>query len=152
MCQSAAWLFLCVATTATAPVAVAAENAELAKDEPRQYYDDWVKAASKPYYYCHFYFKRSPTDATYAYYYGIYYPSRGKRVYMYNPQTKRYWGYWENGKYSLLPKEKQKASIDDIAAEDFPKPGKPPLIPDIGDEVEMLPPPADFPKLDDDKP
>jgi len=118
----------------------------------RQYYDGWKKAVSKPYYYRHFYFKKSPADKEYAYHYGIYYPSRGQRVYMYNPQTKRYWGYWDGENYSFLPRNKQKASIDDIPAEDFPKPGKAPMIPEVDDAIIMTPPPNDFPKMNDDKP
>ena len=126
--------------------------AESAEPNPRQYYAGWTKSAAKPYYYRQFYYKKAASDTEYGYHYGIYYPSRGKRVYMYNPQTKKYWGYWDGENYSLLPKEKQKTSIDDIAAEDFPKPGKPPRIPDIDDEITIVAPPSDFPKVDDDKP
>ena len=118
----------------------------------RQYYAGWMKAASKPYYYRNYYYKKAPADKEYSYHYAIYYPSRGKKVYMYNPQTKKYWGYWDGENYSLLPQDKQKASIDDIAAEDFPKPGKAPTIPDIDDAVIIIPPPNDFPKIGDDKP
>jgi hypothetical protein len=117
--------------------------------DARQYYSAWKKHESKPYYYCYYYYKPTATDKTYSYCYGIYYPSRGKRVYMFNPHTKKYWGYWEGDKYSLLPPDKQKASIDDIPAEDFPKPGKAPNIPDTKDEIPMLAPPSDFPKPDD---
>jgi hypothetical protein len=70
---------------------------------------------------------------------------------MYNPQARKYWGAWEGTKYSLLPKEKQKASIDDIAAEDFPPFGAAPDIPGINEKIAMIPP-KDFPKVDDDRP
>jgi len=118
----------------------------------RQYYSSWVKHSVKPYYYRYYYYKPTPSAATYSYHYGIYYPSRGKRIYMFNPHTKKYWGYWDGEQYSLLPKDKQKASIEDIAAEDFPKPGKPPRIPEIDEDLTMLAPPGEFPKSDDDKP
>ena len=113
----------------------------------RQYYSNWAKHPNKPYYY-----KKSASARDYGYHYGIYYPSRGKRVYMYNPHKKTYWGYWEGDNYSLLPPRDRKASIDDIDAESFPKPGKPPAIPESDDKEEMMPPPADFPRLNDDTP
>ena len=123
-----------------------------AQPSARQYYSEWKKHPAKPYYYRSYYYKKSASDREYSYHYGIYYPSRGKRVYMYNPHKKTYWGYWEGEKYSLLPAEKRKALIDDIAAEDFPPPGKAPKVPEAEDDVVMIPPPNDFPSPNDDKP
>jgi hypothetical protein len=121
-----------------------------ADDAPkRQYYGPWKKHSTKPYFYRSYYFKKSPTDTEYSYHYGIYHPSRGKRVYMYNPKKKLYWGYWDADGYSLLPKEKRKESIDDIPAEDFPKPGKAPPVPEANDGILMDAPPSDFPNPDD---
>ena len=118
----------------------------------RQYYSAWTKHTTKNYYYRNYYFKKSANDEKYTYHYAIYFPSRGKRIFMYNPQSRKYWGAWEVDKYSLLPKEKQKASIDEIAAEDFPAFGAAPTIPGIEDKITMIPPPKDFPKVDDDRP
>jgi hypothetical protein len=118
---------------------------------PRQYYSPWRKHAQKPYYYRWYYYKPSATDPEYQYHYGIYYPSRGKRVYMYNPQAKKFWGYYDvqaKG-YSLLPSAKRRERIDDIPAEAFPPPGKMPPIPDSSDGTAMLEPPADLPRVDD---
>ena len=112
----------------------------------RQYYSGWTKHSTRSYYYRHFYYKKAAGDTTYTYHYGIYYPSRGKQVYMYNPHTRKFWGRWEGSKYSLLPKEKQKTLIDDIAAEDFPAAGAAPNIPGIDDSIVMIAPPDDFPK------
>lgn len=120
--------------------------------DKRQYYSGWTKHGSRPYYYRHYYYKPSAAATAYKYHYAIYYPSRGKKVYMYNPSEKYYWGYWDGDSYSLLPKEKRKASIDDIAAEDFPKPGKPPSVPEAEDNEAMQAPPNDFPKPEDDRP
>jgi hypothetical protein len=121
-----------------------------AQDEAkRQSWGPWKKHSTKPYYYRSYFYKKSPTDKEYSYHYGIYHPSRGKRVYMFNPQKKTYWGYWEGGQYSILPKEKRKESLDDIAAEDFPKPGNGPPIPETDDGSVMDAPPNDFPSLDD---
>lgn len=139
-------LWLCLVSVCLVPLASAQAPGQ------RQYYAAWTKHSTKPYYYRNYYYKKTVTDTTYTYHYGIYYPSRGKRVYMYNPHTRKYWGAWEGNKYSLLAKDKQKSSLDEIAAEDFPPPAAPPTIPGIDDPVAMLPPPSDFPKLADDTP
>ena len=118
----------------------------------RQYYSEWKWHAAKNYFYCNFNFKKDAKDDTYAYQYGIYFPSRGKRVYMYNPQTKLYWGYREGDKYAILPENKRKGSIEEIPAEDFSPLGPAPNIPGITDKVTMIPPPNSFPKLKDDRP
>jgi hypothetical protein len=118
----------------------------------RQYYSEWKKHTAKNYYYRSYFYKKEASDKEYVYHYGIYYPSRGQRVYMYNPQSRKFWGAWDGKKYSLLAKEKQKASLDDIAASDFPAPGDAPPIPGVADRAVMIAPPNDFPKLDDDRP
>ncbi len=114
----------------------------------------WTKHTTKNYYYRTYYFKKAANDEDYVHHYAIYFPSRGKRIYMYNPhpQARKYWGAWEGDKYSLLPKDKQKASLDEIAAEDFPPFAAAPAIPGVVDKVTMIPPPMDFPKADDDRP
>ncbi len=101
------------ATLAAASLALCQEPGQ------RQYYTEWKKHTTKPYYYRSYYFKKSAKDENYTYHYCIYFPSRGKRIYMYNPESKLYWGYWEGDKYALLPEKKRKTSIDDIALEDF---------------------------------
>ena len=118
----------------------------------RQYYSEWKKHTTKNYFYRSYFYKKNSDDKAYEYHYGIFYPSRGKRVYMYNPHSKRFWGYWEGEKYSLLTAEKQKASIDEIAAEDFSPLGPAPNIPGIEEKTRMLAPPNDFPKLNADRP
>jgi hypothetical protein len=136
---------LCVAVPFTLPSAQGQTGGR------RQYYNAWAKHPTKSYYYRTYYYKKS-ARSSYSYHYAIYYPSRGKRVYMYNPHKKRYWGYWEGDKYSLLDPKHRRESINDISAEWFPAPGKPPAIPEADDGEKMVPPPTDFPKLDDDKP
>ena|ERR1043165_6420764 len=139
-------LLLCLGVVGVAPMTFAQIAGQ------RQYYDPWIKHSSKNYYYRYYRYKKSADAKDYTHHYGIYYPSRGKRVYMYNPHVRKYWGVWEGKRYSLLPKEKQKSSIDEIAAEDFPPPGDPPNIPGIEEKIPMIPPPNDFPKLADDQP
>ncbi len=120
-------------------------------DAPRQYYTSWCKHSEKPYYYRWYYFKPSADDKEHRYHYAIYYPSRGKRMYLYNPHNKKFWGYYdvEAKGYSLLPPERRRERLDDIPAEAFPKPGKMPPIPDSRDGTAMLEPPNDLPKLTD---
>ncbi|MBI1831916.1 MAG: hypothetical protein HYR84_10755 [Planctomycetes bacterium] len=132
-------LGLCFAVACCASVTLAQEPGQ------RQYYSEWKKHSAKNYYYCYYYYKKSSDDQSYAYHYGIYYPSRGKRVYMFNPQERKFWGYWDAEKYSLLPKEKQKAALDEIAAEDFPPPGAAPNIPGIADKISMIAPSSTLP-------
>ncbi len=126
-------------------------TADPPQGSPRQYYTEWRKHSEKPYYYRWYYFKASPDDKEYQYHYGIYYPSRGKRIYLYNPHKKTFWGYYDPAAkgYSLLPPEKRRERIDDIPAEAFPKPGKMPPIPGSSDGAVMLEPPGDFPEVDD---
>jgi hypothetical protein len=133
------------ATLAAASLALCQEPGQ------RQYYTEWKKHTTKPYYYRSYYFKKSAKDENYTYHYCIYFPSRGKRIYMYNPESKLYWGYWEGDKYALLPEKKRKTSIDDIALEDFSPLGAPPNIPGIEEKLAMLPPPKDFPQVEGKK-
>lgn len=135
-----------LAVLAGALLALLPADVSAEEERGRQYYGPWVKHASKPYYYRYYYYKATPTDTAYKSHYGIYYPSRGQRVYLYNPDTRKFWGYWEGGDYSLLPQDKRAASLEDIPAEAFPKPGKPPKIPEATDDVTMEAPPKDFPK------
>lgn len=112
----------------------------------RQYYGGWTKHSTRPYYYRHYYYKATPSATEYSHHYGIYYPSHGHKTYMYNPHKKTYWGYWDGNNYSLLPADKQKETLDEIAESDFPKPGKAPKIPGAEDDAVMEAPPNDFPK------
>jgi hypothetical protein len=120
-------------------------------EDPRQSYSAWRKHAEKPYYYRWYYFKPSADDKEPQYHYGIYYPSRGKRVYFFNPSSRKFWGYYdmEAKGYSLLPPEKRRERIDDIPAEAFPRPGKMPPLPDSTDGTTMLEPPDDLPRVTD---
>src|SRR4051812_36823484 len=99
------FLYLCLGIVGLAPMAFAQSPGQ------RQYYGAWIKHSTKNYYYRNYYYKKSADDEKYTYHYAIYFPSRGKRVFMYNPQARKYWGAWEGDKYALLAKEKQKATI-----------------------------------------
>ncbi len=104
-------ILLCLGIVCLAPLTSAQAPGQ------RQYYAAWNKHTTKNYYYRNYYFKKSADDEKYTYHYALYYPSRGKRIFMYNPHARKYWGAWEGDKYSLLSKDKQKASLDEIAAD-----------------------------------
>lgn len=52
---------------------------------PRQYYSGWNKSPTQTYYYRYYYYKPSASYAGYKHHYVIYFPSRPKYVYYYNP-------------------------------------------------------------------
>ncbi len=85
------------------------------------YYYQWYSGGGggKSYYYTYYYYGPS------SYHHVYYYPSVSKRyVYYYNWQKKRYWGRYdlETGLYSLLPEDRRKENLSDIAESDFPEP------------------------------
>ncbi len=83
---------------------------------PRQYV---YKRVRHTYYYTHYYYRPR------SYHHVYYYPRRSRRyVYYYNWRTKRYWGRCDltTGKYSLLPADKKKETLDEIKESDFPPP------------------------------
>lgn len=115
------------------------------KELPRQVYSDWVEegsGASRYYYSCYYY---QPTyGGAYKSHRVIYYPSRPRYVYYYNPYKGRYWGRYdlqEKG-YSLLKEEDRKEKLSEVPESAFPAPGKMPPLPESKDGVEITPPPA----------
>ena len=103
-------------------------------------YSSWTYHAKYKYYYRSYSYKPSH------HHYAIYHPSRGKRVYYYNPVKKTYWGYYdmESKGYALLPENARKESLNDIPADAFPKPSKEmPKIP--GEDVTFEPPTDELP-------
>jgi hypothetical protein len=107
---------------------------------PRYYRNTWYAKGSgaSKYYYAHYYY------APGKYHHAYYYPGMSKRyVYYYNWEKKRYWGRYdrETGQYSLLPEDKRKENLGDIAERGFPeaKPLDEITIP--GSTEKMTPPP-----------
>lgn len=115
-------------------------------DDPYYYKNKWYSASAPRgnYYYTHYYY------APNAYHHAYYYPYHSKRyVYYYNWKTNKYWGRYdlESGKYSLLPDDKKKAELKDIAEEDFP-PAKPLDEVTIPGSSETMTAPPVLPKAD----
>jgi hypothetical protein len=120
----------------------------------RQYYTSWSYYSTTRYYYRTYYYYPTPVATTYSYHYTIYYPSRPRYVYYYNPVSRQYWGRFEfdeAGKpkgYSLLAEKDRKEKLADIPESAFPKPAAMPAIPGATDGEKMTPPPADLPPTD----
>ncbi len=110
------------------------------------YYSSWSYYPSRSYYYTQYYYKPYPRYSGYKYHYSVYYPSRPRYVYYYNPYKRTYWGRFDlqgkpGAQYSLLEEKDRKGSLKDIPEEAFPKPGQMPLVPESeGDERIEVPP------------
>jgi hypothetical protein len=106
----------------------------------RNYYSSWSYRPQSTYYYSYYYYKPTSTQKTYSYHYCIYYPSRPRYVYYYNPVRKVYWGRYdlEQKGYSLLAEKDRKEKLDDIPESAFPEPGKMPEIPESKDGERVL--------------
>ena len=96
----------------------------------RQYYSSWSYHPTTRYYYCRYNYQPTVTVNTYHHHYVIYYPSRPRYRYYYNPVRRTYWGRYEvdaNGNavgYSMLAKEDRKSTLDEIPESAFPKASK----------------------------
>ena len=115
---------------------------------PRQYYSAWSKHPTKNYHYRRLYYKPTTSYVGYKHQYVIYYPSRPKHCYFYNPYKKTYWGRCEiqhGGKYSMLPPEQRKATVEEIPESAFPPPSDPPFLPEAQDGLRLDLPPDDLP-------
>lgn len=107
----------------------------------RHYYSSWSYKPRSSYYYSYYYYKPYASYSGYRHHYCVYYPSRTRYVYYYNPVRRVYWGRYdlEEKGYSLLDEKDRKEKLEDIPEKAFPKPGKMPEIPDSEDGERMLP-------------
>lgn len=107
----------------------------------RHYYSGWSYYPQRTYYYSYYYYKPYASYSGYSYHYCVYYPTRTRYVYYYNPVRKVYWGRYdlEEKGYSLLAEKDRKTNLEDIPEKAFPKPGEMPQIPESEDGERMLP-------------
>ena len=119
----------------------------------RQYYSSWSRHPTRSYCYCRYNYRPVVSRPIYHHHYVIYYPSRPRYRYYYNPVRRVYWGRYEvdeNGNatgYSLLEPEDRKESLDQIDESAFPEPAAMPVVPESTDNTLMAPPtdlPADL--------
>ena len=113
----------------------------------RQYYSGWTYYPSRSYYYNYYRYQPYAGYNGYNYHYCIYYPSRPRYIYYYNPHRGYYWGRFDlkgkgDNRYSLLAEKDRKAGLDNIPESAFPKPGKMPKIPEAKDNLAIAAPPA----------
>ncbi|MEM9186734.1 MAG: hypothetical protein AAGB00_09595 [Planctomycetota bacterium] len=141
-------LGLLVAAAAFGAASLSASQADAGYYRHRQYYSTWSYRPATTYYYCKYYHSPAVTTYRYTYHYVMYYPSRPRYRYYYNPVRRVYWGRYEvdeNGKplgYSMLAEKDRKSSLEDIPESAFPKASKMPPIPKSEDGAAMLEPPA----------
>jgi hypothetical protein len=117
---------------------------------PRQYYGPIHKHASAGYSYRAYYYKPTPTYAGYKHHYALYFPTRPKHIYFFNPYSKLFWGRCPvntagKPQYSLLAEKDRKGKLDDIPEAAFPEPGPVPPIPESDDNASLELPPDDLP-------
>lgn len=133
--------------TSSVPAAMAARYYR------RQYYSSWSYYPTATYYYS--YYRYQPYGSTdYHNHYCVYYPSRPRYVYYYNPYTSVYWGRYdlEEKGYSMLEEKDRKKELSAIDEKAFPKPGAMPVIPESEKDPEKVqiekPNIADLPKAE----
>jgi hypothetical protein len=132
-------------------IACAAAPAQAKSYNSRQYYSGWRKYSKGGYYYRTYYYKPHSAYSGYRHHYAVYYPTRPKYIYFYNPYKKVYWGrcpsHWAPGRptYSQLRERDRKGRLQDIPEKAFPPMKKMPPVPDSDDNKEMEPPPDDLP-------
>lgn len=115
----------------------------------RQYYSSWTFSSTAGYYFASYFFRLTVSATNYSYHYAIYYESRPRYIYYFNPYTKRYWGRYDleaaakdpQTAYSLLKEDDRREKLTDIPEEAFPKPAAMPQVPDAEDDLQMEPPP-----------
>lgn len=121
--------------------AVATKEASASYLRGRHYYSGWSYQPRSSYYYSYYYYKPYSSYSGYKHHYCVYYPTRTRYVYYYNPVRRVYWGRYdlEEKGYSLLAEKDRKEKLDDIPEDAFPEPSKMPEIPDSEDGERMLP-------------
>jgi len=127
-----------------AGVAGAVSSANTAEAGYRQYYSAWSHHASNGYFYRHYYFKPAPQFKVYHHNFCIYFPSKPRYVYFYNPVRRVYWGRFDTqgrkgAQYSLLDEADQSGDLKSIPGSAFPPPGAMPAIPNAVDTEPMEP-------------
>ena len=128
------------AAFATAAAFTAAPASAQGSYGHRQYYGSWSYSSSHSYYFTTYYYRPVTTVTTYSHHYCVYYPSRPRYVYYYNPSSQVYWGRYDLEKkgYSMLAKEDRKRKLEDIDEAAFPEPGEMPPVPDAKDDAQVL--------------
>jgi hypothetical protein len=115
------------------------------KELPRQFFSDWCREGLY-YFRCCYY--QSVAGGPYKSHRVIYYPSRPRYAYYFDPYKSRYWGRYdlEARGYALLREEERKEKLGDIPETAFPTPREMPPVPEATDNVKLVAPPRDLPE------
>jgi len=117
----------------------------------RQYYSRYWQRKGGYYYRTYYY--RPKATGSYRSHRVIYYPSRPRYYYYYNPYTRKYWGRYDRVAkgYSRLRPGDQSGRLADLEeANVFPSPGKMPEVPESKDGTQMAEPSDDLPPDESD--
>jgi hypothetical protein len=98
----------------------------------RSYYSNgkvtnrWIRYRKGDYYGMYYKYKAKRGDDRYQYHMAYYFPRKGRYVYYYNPQTKKYWGRCpfnpsRTNPYQILNADDQASKIDDVDETKFVK-------------------------------
>lgn len=136
-------------TSLGAPLALALAAVAAPVPDARQYYVKYWQQ-NGGYYYRAYHYRPKP-DSAYRLNLVIFYPSRPRYYYYYNPRTKKYWGRFDRreGGFSALPPDKAAGRISELPEDAFPGPGAMPVLPGSADGTRMKVPPDGFPPDDD---
>jgi hypothetical protein len=108
------------------------------------YYSGYTYYPQRSYYASYYYYKPYVSYPSYNYHYCVYYPTRPRYVYYYNPYSRSYWGRYDLDAqgYSMLAEKDRKGTLNDIPETAFPKPGEMPADPESTDGSRIPKPPA----------
>src|SRR5207244_2381430 len=138
-------VLVCLATGALAAAAPAVAQ------QPRQHYSKyWAK--NKGYYFKQYFYKPTPGAVAYRMQYVIYYSSKPRFYFFFNPYNRLYWGRYDRqeGAYSKLPEPQQRGQVAEIKEAAFSAPAGMPPVPESRDGVALAVPPADLPPDESD--
>jgi hypothetical protein len=114
--------------------------------QPRQHYSKfWAK--NKGYYFKRYFYKPAASSVTYRMHYLIYYASKPRYYFFFDPYKRLYWGRYDRqaGGYSGLPAADQRSEVSQIKEAAFQPPAAMPPIPESKDSVPIAGPPTDLP-------
>ncbi len=132
-------------------VGVLAANTPATAQQPRQYYAKfWAK--NKGYYFKRYFYKPTASAVTYRMHYVIYYPSKPRYYFFFNPYNRLYWGRYDRqeGGYSNVSEADQRPQVSEIKEAAFQAPAAMPFIPESKDSVPIAGLPADLPPDESD--
>ncbi len=105
-------------------------------------YGSWNYHTTHRYYYRYYRYRPSPDAESLKYHYNIYFPSRPRHIYYFDPQNKVYWGRYDLQQegFSELPSNQRNPQLLEIPESAYPPPGQMPYVPETEGEERILRP------------